>query len=238
MNVQPPEKQSSRTDGMLEVHSIFHTIQGEGPYTGQRATFVRLTGCNLQCPLCDTEYTNERSWLTPAALLDEVNKSLPEGIQRGGTGLYGFLVVITGGEPFRQNLYPAIEALVDAGYNVQIETNGTLYQDLPFNQIVVVCSPKTGSIHKRLAQHLTALKYVICAGDVSEEDGLPLSALQHPANPQLARPPEDFHGIIYVQPADEADEQKNKLNLDAAVQSVLKFGHVLQLQTHKIIGLA
>jgi len=50
MNQQPIEKQFLHPKGDLEVHSIFLTIQGEGPFTGQRAVFVRLAGCNLQCP--------------------------------------------------------------------------------------------------------------------------------------------------------------------------------------------
>ena len=68
-------------------------------------------------------------------------------------------------------------------------------------------------------------------------DGLPLSALDHPCGDILARPPERFQGIIYIQPADEKDEQKNQLNLQTAVNSVLKFDYVLQLQIHKLIGL-
>ena len=230
MNIQPPEKQIESATGTLAVHSIFATIQGEGPFTGMRAIFVRLSGCNLQCPLCDTDYTSERAWLTPEALLASV-------IETGPNFVPGLLVVITGGEPFRQNLSPAIEMLLEAGYEIQIETNGTLYQELPYDNITIVCSPKTGAISKKLINHVAALKYVVCADNVSEEDGLPLSALQHPASPQLARPPEHFFGNIYVQPADEQDAQKNQSNLNAAIESVLKFGYLLQLQTHKLIGM-
>ena len=51
-NTQEPEKIDR--DRHLDVHSIFHTIQGEGPYCGHPAVFIRLAGCNLQCPGCDT----------------------------------------------------------------------------------------------------------------------------------------------------------------------------------------
>ena len=101
MNQQPIEKQNLREDGILEVHSIFHTIQGEGPFTGQRAVFIRLAGCNLQCPLCDTDYTSSRWTAGPSSLLKYVREQADPG----------HLVVITGGEPFRQNLRPAVEEI-------------------------------------------------------------------------------------------------------------------------------
>src|SRR3954467_9071958 len=48
-----------RSDGnSLSIHSIFYTLQGEGPYSGCPAVFMRLAGCNLQCPGCDTDYTS------------------------------------------------------------------------------------------------------------------------------------------------------------------------------------
>ena len=53
-NGQPIEKVQRTFDGTLEVHSIFKTIQGEGPFCGTPAVFIRLAGCNLQCPWCDT----------------------------------------------------------------------------------------------------------------------------------------------------------------------------------------
>lgn len=226
MNQQIPVKKSHSEDGSLRVHSIFHTIQGEGPFTGLRAVFVRLAGCNLQCPLCDTDYTSHSGAMTP----DEI----VTGVRQYGTK--GHLVVITGGEPFLQNLRPTVEALLKADFHVQIETNGTLFQDLPFDSVDVVCSPKTGSINRQLEPNLVALKYVICSEDISEEDGLPTLALKHPLQSQLARPTATFDGIIYVQPADEGDAEKNRKNQEAAVASALKYGYVLQLQVHKLIG--
>ena len=69
MNQQAPEKQQLRGDGLLAVHSIFYTIQGEGPFAGETAVFVRLAGCNLQCPLCDTDYTSDRRMVGPMGLV-------------------------------------------------------------------------------------------------------------------------------------------------------------------------
>lgn len=223
MNLQPVEKQSRNTSS-LEVHSIFYTIQGEGPYTGSRAVFLRLAGCNLQCPLCDTDYTSERITLTPSQILVKII----------ALGRPGDLVVITGGEPFRQSLRATVDTLLLAAFKVQIETNGTLYQELPFPKITIVCSPKTGSINKKLAPHIDSLKYVLHSDSVGK-DGLPLTALDHPALPQLARPPKGFTGMIYVQPVDEINSHKNWRHLQTAVDSVMKHGYRLQLQVHKII---
>ena len=224
MNQQPPEKQNLQSPGVLQVHSIFRTIQGEGPFTGQRAVFIRLAGCNLQCPLCDTDYTDKRKELSVMTIMDHV-------IAIGNPGI---LVVITGGEPFRQNLSWLVEALLADGYRVQIETNGTLYQDLPFDKITVVCSPKTGSVNKKLQPHIHSLKYVLRAGYIMA-DGLPISALDHSASPILARPWPEFRGTVYVQPVDIPGS--DNAHLDATIASVMRNGYTLCLQTHKIIGL-
>ncbi len=228
MNQQPPEKQNLQYPGLLQVHSIFPTIQGEGPFTGRRAVFVRLAGCNLQCPLCDTEYTAGRRGMSVPEILDEVAFSIM-GTPRDPNPL----VVITGGEPFRQNLSELVQHLLDAGYQVQIETNGTLYQELPFDKITVVCSPKTGTVSRKLQPHVSALKYVLHA-DRLMPDGLPTSALDHSAVPYLARPWPDFKGTVYVQPVDIPGSGTR--HLDATVESVLDNGYTLCLQTHKIIG--
>jgi organic radical activating enzyme len=121
---------------------------------------------------------------------------------------------------------------------VQIETNGSLFQELPYHEnLIVICSPKTGSINGRLVPYIGALKYVVTAGDISSSDGLPNHALGHPAEPRLARPPLGWEGIVYVQPADSKDEATNKANLDATINSVLNHGYTLGLQIHKLISM-
>ncbi len=223
MNTQPTEKRS--VVSTLDVHSIFYTIQGEGPFAGFPAVFVRLAGCNLQCPLCDTDYTSTREKIDKAELLSRIRAASPSC----------HLVVITGGEPFRQFLTPAVRYLLDNDYSVQIETNGTLFlHDFP-QGVTIVCSPKAGAINRQLAPRITALKYVLRHSDVAP-DGLPTLALEHPASPQVARPPVGFTGPIYVQPADEQDAEVNAKNLQAAVDSAMKHGFILGLQVHKIIG--
>lgn len=242
-NSQRPVPAAYSVDGSLHVHSVFLTIQGEGPFCGQRALFVRLFGCNLRCPGCDTDYTSDDRLVTDQFMVRQATEQLPKG----------GLVVITGGEPFRQNIVPSVARLLEAGFRVQIETNGILFppglEDLLFvwggagrrwspgqvpAQLSIVCSPKTSRIHDKVHQHACAFKYVIQADNV-DDDGLPTRALRHAASPRVARPP--LGAPVYVQPMDEADEAANARNLAAAIASVMEHGHTLQLQVHKIINM-
>ncbi|MBS1983429.1 MAG: 7-carboxy-7-deazaguanine synthase QueE [Bdellovibrionales bacterium] len=233
-NSQPVEKQDRGSGLNLAVNSIFYTIQGEGPFVGSPAVFVRLAGCNLQCPMCDTEYTSRQQMGWPQVIETVQNESYFSTDKKG-------LVVITGGEPFRQNLYPLVSNLLTQGFKVQIETNGTLYCDLPFDHpdLSIVCSPKTGTINKKLAPHIAAMKYVATVNSLGHSpDGLPTHALEHPNGGMLARPPQGFTGQIYLQPVDEQDDIANKSNLSAVVKSCMDHGYRLCLQVHKIIGVA
>jgi organic radical activating enzyme len=235
MNTQKPEK--PLTDDRIWLHSFFNTIQGEGPFTGMPALFVRLAGCNLQCPQCDTEYTKGRQAIAPARLAEHL-------------GLFespaNALVVITGGEPCRQSALPALvsEILARSDCIVQLETNGTL--PLPHTaadpwgdeRVHIVCSPKTGKVHPsiRTSPRVT-YKYVGRAGELAADDGLPIRALEHPASPRLARPhawakPHE----IWLNPLDEGDAKANHANLRAVKESCLKHGYRLGIQLHKLIG--
>ncbi len=209
----------------MEVVDVWPTLQGEGPYAGWPAVFVRTAGCNLQCDFCDTDYTSNRTLYTAAALWEKVQAML--GPSR--------LVVITGGEPFRQNLIPFIK-LATKHVTVQIETNGTLWlEGLPEHGVILVCSPKTSKIHSHIADRLVWFKYIIEAGKVDRYDGLPTDSLGVGVRPYRRNlPGPDF---VYVQPLDSMDPVQNKANQDAAVQSCLKYGYTLCLQLHKIVGL-
>lgn len=216
----------------LFVHSIFHTIQGEGPFAGERAVFVRLAGCNLRCPGCDTDYTSHSLPCSVEEILREVRifKEKRQGI-----------VVITGGEPFRQNISKLVTVLVACGYRVQIETNGTLSIGSAFREafdnignITVVCSPK-GRVHESVWQVCKDVKYVVDHTSVGP-DGLPTEVLGLPAK-EVSRPPEGWRGTIYVQPADTKSAAENSKNLSAAVESVMQHGYKLCLQLHKIIDM-
>jgi 7-carboxy-7-deazaguanine synthase len=245
INAQPMERKSEVSGETLDVHTVFHTIQGEGPFCGRAAVFVRLAGCNLQCPACDTDYTTGRATYNVKDLIPFIDSQWPAIAARP-------LVVITGGEPFRQNLYPLCHDLLRAGYTVQIETNGTLpppnlafvelcstdFNDV--NCVFVVCSPKTGKVNSYLAPIIAAYKYVVDADSVHDEDGLPILALGHTAYPHVARPPVGFTGPVYIQPCDRQDEAVNRRNREAVVILAMNAPDTftVQLQTHKILNLA
>lgn len=237
MNEQQPEKRvldSHDTSTNLQVNSVFYTLQGEGPFAGTPAVFIRLAGCNLQCPLCDTEYT-KRGTFTLDQILETVRGCVPSDARHTPE-----LVVITGGEPFRQPIGLLIRRLIEIGYTVQVETNGSLYQpgvNYSNPKLTIVCSPKTGSVHRDLLPWIKAWKYVAKAGEIDHLDGLPTRALEHPNHGGLYRPPAGHSSPIYLQPADEKRATRNQDNQDAVVQSCLKHGYRLCLQLHKLVGL-
>lgn len=99
----------------LKVNEIFHSIQGESSYAGRPCVFVRLTGCNLRCLYCDTQYAyNEGEELEIDEIIDRV-------------AFYECpLVEVTGGEPLIQEETPSlIYSLLEEGYKVLLETNGS-----------------------------------------------------------------------------------------------------------------
>jgi 7-carboxy-7-deazaguanine synthase len=255
INIQPIEKLDRASDGSLEVHSIFHTIQGEGPFAGRPAVFVRLAGCNLQCPGCDTEYTAGRVRDSVNAIVGAVvdaHFSANDDMRRA-------LVVITGGEPFRQDITPLCRQLIGHGFTVQIETNGTLPPSPKFGELYerheywatepgimrsvmrgqgpfIVVSPKNDRVQRHIEELAVAYKYVVDAESGTELDGLPKRALDNPVQKRLARPSEDFRGTVYLQPRDQQNTRANDANQRLAVAMCLKHGYTLQLQIHKIIG--
>lgn len=237
-NEQKPEKAVNNNE--LEVHSVFHTIQGEGPFSGRSAVFVRLSGCNLQCPGCDTDYTSKRTKLTPEALVEYVQDVAPHGLGNQ-------LVVITGGEPFRQNIIQFGNLLLNQCATVQVETNGTLFPKEPdwfltraiLQRFVIVCSPKTPTINQRLAPFINCYKYVIDAQSQDPVDGLPITALELDHKGQrVARPRVGFQvqKDIYIQPYGHPEKFHRDCNRDACVHAALNHGYILQLQIHKLIG--
>lgn len=201
----------------LAVKHIFATIQGEGPHAGVPAVFVRLGGCNLACDFCDTDFEDFSSMML-VDILARVNTLA--GARK--------LVVITGGEPLRQPLMPLCEALLDAGYRVQVETNGTLFRELP-RDVDIVCSPKnTGEgyfpLREDLLARVNALKFLVSRARADYADV-----------PDVGQG--KFGIPVYVQPMDEYDEKKNLENLRYAAEIAQRRGYRLSLQTHKIVGI-
>lgn len=229
INTQPIEKVANRLDGVVEVFEIFDTIQGEGPFSGTPATFVRLAGCDLQCSWCDTDYSSHRDFYSPEQLLEKINE-LPRRE----------LIVFTGGEPFRQDLTQAfLLILAFRDVDIQVETNGTIdpgfWEYFSRGELTIVCSPKTPKISESMWEHIDDLKYVVEHGQI-DDLGFPLSSVG-PQYGSPARPPDGWNGQIYIQPLDVQDEERNKLNRQTAVACCMKHGYRLCLQVHKIVDL-
>jgi len=216
----------------LWVQEVFYTLQGEGPFSGEPAVFVRLAGCNLSCYWCDTEF--ESSTWRPD--LSELMQTIAEVKTP-----FCNLVVLTGGEPFRQNIRPLIDGLLSLSNSmrVQIETNGTLWIDLPeSDRLHIVCSPKTANLNQKLVAKVDSYKYLVAAGQVDASDGLPTTSTQQAGEPaRIARPPAESCAQVFVMPIDARDSETNEANIQATVSSALTHGYRLTLQTHKLTGI-
>lgn len=232
MNNQPISKPEFRKDGAVLVHTIFHTIQGEGIFSGEPATFVRLSGCNLRCPGCDTEYTDGAKLMSAELITARV-----EGMHTSPNKL----VVISGGEPLRQELYALVSLLISKGYKVQIETNGTLGLTPNMRHLCsmflgkslfIMCSPK-GRINRDIAAYVSAYKYVLHYCHVNPSNGLPSRVLELKA--KMGYP--EFDNVkIFLQPMDCKDGVVNAKNLEAVKTSCMQHGYTLCLQVHKLIN--
>ncbi len=99
----------------LKINEIFYSLQGEGLYTGCAAVFVRLAGCSMGCPWCDTKYAQkEGKLLSIEEIFEEIKKySCPR-------------IVITGGEPCEQNVGALLHFLKGKGFELHLETNGAI----------------------------------------------------------------------------------------------------------------
>lgn len=220
----PARPQDQGNGRNLWVQEVFYTLQGEGPFAGHPAVFVRLAGCNLRCFWCDTDFESSDWVPTLEELQSEIARVRPPNCD---------LVVLTGGEPFRQNISPFVRSCLEKGLRVQIESNGTLWVDLPESEkLTIVCSPKTPKLHPKLAPRIQYMKYVIKAGEQDEQDGLPATSTQiEGKSARLVRPLP--HQTVYLMPQDEQDSQRNQHNLKACIQTCLEHGYRLTVQGHK-----
>ena len=116
----------------IKVSEIFTSFQGEGPYIGTPATFLRLYGCNLNCPWCDTDISTYEM-----LSVDDVAEILMTQMEFNNINL----LVITGGEPTLQmeEIKRLIKELPE-NIKIQLETNGSIFEYLP--EIEYVISPK------------------------------------------------------------------------------------------------
>lgn len=118
----------------MKVCEIFVSIQGESTFAGMPCTFVRLSGCNLRCSYCDTTYSyDEGTDMSIERIMDKVTEEGPR------------LVEITGGEPLLQHdeVLELMKRLLDSGYKVLLETNGSVSLASLDSRVVVIMDVKT-----------------------------------------------------------------------------------------------
>jgi 7-carboxy-7-deazaguanine synthase len=203
------------------VKEIFLTLQGEGMQAGRRAVFLRLAGCNLwsgreqdrataDCTFCDTDFVGtdgvHGGRYDAEALAGRVDELWSIGERK--------LVVVTGGEPMLQLDAPLIDALHARGFEIAVESNGTLPAPDGIDWLCV--SPKAGTT-------------------VVQRSGDELKLVW----PQAGIDPDELAGWDFdhflIQPMDGVDKA-------AALEKSIAFvmahpGWELSLQTHKLIGL-
>ena len=208
------------------VKEVFYTLQGEGANSGRVAVFCRFTGCNLWsgreedrssaiCQFCDTDFVGTDGigggkFKTAKALAEHVSNTWEGGKVQSLMPL----VVCTGGEPALQLDSELVEAFHDKGFEVAIETNGTLL--LPDNIDWVCVSPKSTA------------QIVVTSGDELKL-----------VFPQLDALPSRFENLdfknFFVQPMDGSEIQKN-------TRQVIDFCKAnpqwrISIQTHKLLGI-
>lgn len=205
-------------DKYLDVVNIFKTIQGEGPYAGTPAVFIRLGGCNLKCSFCDTEFDDFKN-IHIDSIINEIKQLTANTIK---------LIVITGGEPLRQDIKELCELLIKANLKVQIETNGTIFRDL-HKDVMIICSPKNYNsigykhLDPLMLKRSDYFKFIISK-----------------TNKDYNFVPDEFSKFknILIQPMDEYNEQKNIDNKKLCVELALKYNYNISIQTHKILEIA
>ena len=207
------------------VKELFYTLQGEGANAGRPAVFCRFAGCNLWsgreadratavCRFCDTEFvgtdgTGGGKFATADQLAAAVAAAWPAGDPAGRP-----LVVCTGGEPLLQLDQPLIDALHAVGFEIAVETNGTLPRPAGLDWVCV--SPKAEA------------ELVLTSGDELKL-----------VYPQKGAPPERYAGLefreFFLQPMDGPDREANTR---AALAYCLAHPRWrLSLQTHKLLGI-
>lgn len=153
-SAKPPRSQPDEgsRDARLRITEIFHSIQGESTHAGRPSYFVRLTGCNLRCSWCDSEYTfSGGGWMT----FDEIFAKLDTFPKCN-------LVEVTGGEPMLQrNVNAFMQACLDRGFEVMLETGGSLdLSAVPrdVRKIIDIKAPGSGEADKNYWANFDALQ--------------------------------------------------------------------------------
>lgn len=192
------------------VTSIFYTLQGEGPLAGHPAVFLRLAKCNLACSFCDT-YFDSGDWMTINAIAEQISSAIDIHFNYQVPGWvtdHPPALIVTGGEPSLQNLYPLMHYFETKTRANQIESNGILFSPLPASTLMVV-SPKCVEKNGKTGHYIIpcdaaldradCLKFVITADVDSPYNTIPRWAIEWKA--------EMPHREIYVSPMNIYNEE-------------------------------
>ena len=139
---------------ILRITEIFPSVQGEGLRQGEPTIFIRLTGCNLNCSFCDTKYAWKGGKPHSAARTLEEIKKIRQGFQADW-------VCLTGGEPLLQDLTELAEGLKKEGFQIQVETNGILYRDLPVDWYSVSPKPENYDYRPEYREKAKEVKIIV-----------------------------------------------------------------------------
>lgn len=192
----------------MKVNEIFYSLQGEGYHTGKAAVFVRLSGCNLKCPFCDTDFSKYTE-MTEEQIVDNVCK----------LSINCHFVVITGGEPTLQDTTLLIDMLHQNGYKVAMESNGT--RKAPYNVDWLTISPKKSFLKNGgnvVVNKCNELKLVFNGENEPQDFGI---NADH----------------YYLQPCDVGEQKRNSEIINKVVEYI-KINPIwkLSLQTQKILN--
>lgn len=219
------------SDVIYRVNEVFETIQGEGFYSGTPAVFIRMQGCDVGCPWCDTKHT----WaveLDDQHLLAQINQPSDERQRWAPASADELLeliqtykakhIVITGGEPCWYDLEPLTAKLHDHDYMCQLETSGTYDIQIDKRSFVTV-SPKINMRGKRdvlasAMQRANEVKHPV--GRQSDIDALDSLLARCPTQAQIA-----------LQPISQ-----QKRATDLCIQTCIERNWRLSVQLHKYIG--
>jgi len=193
----------------MKVNEIFYTLQGEGFHTGTPAVFVRLAGCNLSCPFCDTDFGS--------------GTEMSEGEIVSAVVEYPVSwVVITGGEPALQLTATLVDSLHQHSKRVALETNGTV--EPPSNVDWITLSPKDIFLGKEASPVLAEVDELKVVYDgIHQPDLYPQIKVRH------AR---------FLQPCDMGNQQCNELIINKTIDYIKTNPQWrLSLQIHKMIGI-
>lgn len=218
--IQKPESGDGKS---LKVTEIFPTFQGEGPFTGHPAIFIRLSGCNLACDFCDTEFDRFEEFS-----IEKITKQAIKLSQNEQGKRLRNLIVLTGGETLRQPIELLCQELLKNDFQVQIETNGTIFRNID-DRVDIICSPKAQNgkyfpVRADLLPKINAFKFIISASKNSYQDIMEIGQSK-------------YNIPVYLQPMDEYSEEKNQNNIKKTLQLAEKYGARISLQTHKILDI-